>query len=123
MTEQDFKAWEKEAFGFGYGSGERPIINVMRKFFKILLESKNGPMIYDYSVLEYIIGNVETWMLINVFCKNGIIDYGTSTRFGWLTEKGEELAVFMNSHSEDDMYDILMRDEAPNELKFDASVK
>lgn len=74
-------------------------------------ETSKDVMRYDHEVLENTIGDAATWMLINTFCHEDIIEYGTSPRYGWLTDKGRKIAEFVNSHSEDEMYELLMQDD------------
>jgi hypothetical protein len=103
--EQHFIDWESDVFGFGYGSGEPEIIPVIKKFFAAI--PKDGP--YDYRLLG--VSPSETWLLINTFCHEDLIEYGSSPRFGWLTKKGKVLKQFMYNKTPEEMLDILGGDD------------
>jgi hypothetical protein len=107
MTEKEFKEWESEAFGYGYGTGETPILIILKTF----LDSLKDKRLYDHQDLEKIFGAGITWLLINALVKSDIIEYGTSPRFGWLTEKGEGLRDFMEGKSIEQLYEIIMSED------------
>ena len=44
MNNYDFKKWENDAFGFGYGTGEAVIVPLLRHFFDLLKDNDQ----YDY---------------------------------------------------------------------------
>jgi hypothetical protein len=46
------------------------------------------------------------WLLINHLCQLDIIEYGTSSRFGWLTAEGESLKAFVASKTADELAEI-----------------
>lgn len=106
MTNLDFKGWEQEAFGYGYGTGEEPVLTAVRDFFA-WVEEEGDVKKYDYEVMENKLGKTVAWLLINVMCKTGIIEYGTSPRYGWLTAKGRELMDFFGENPLEEMYDII----------------
>lgn len=104
MTDKNFIDWESHVFGFGYGTGEPYIIEAFKMFFKNLEDGR----IYNYERLEKKLGGTSTWFLINTLGQSDLIDYGTSSRFGWLTEKGEALKEYFDTHNKDELYEILM---------------
>jgi hypothetical protein len=101
-----FIDWEAYVFGYGYGTGEHHVIPLLKRFFNCL-ESGEDCKPYKYDELQEKLGHEQTWLLINVFCHADIIEYGTSPRFGWLTEKGKRLYKFIAEHSADDLINIV----------------
>lgn len=106
MNDKEFAIWEKRVFGYGYGSGEEPILTSLKAFVSTIL--KEGRR-YEYTALEAALGEPVTWLLINALCKSGDIEYGTSPRFGWFYN--EELLAFIRTHSVDEMVAILERED------------
>lgn len=104
-----FRDWEGEAMGFGYGTGEFHIMPVLHKFMSLCEPKVYG--CYDYELLERELGAAVTWFLINIFCRHGIIGYGTSSRVGWLTKEGSRLREYVCSKTPDELYEIVMKDE------------
>ena len=100
--EEHFRDWESFVFGFGYGSGERHILSSLKIFFSNIPVEGN----YDYCGLEVACGDSTAWLLINILCKNDIIEYGTSPRFGWLTKQGKELKTFIDQNDIDALTEI-----------------
>jgi hypothetical protein len=107
--EDNFSDWESSTFGFGYGTGEDYTVPALRNFMLATLVNTNGGRAYDYRVIENSIGAATAWLLINALCKVDIIEYGSSPRFGWLTEKGEALRNFMLSKPEKDLIGLTAR--------------
>lgn len=107
--EDSFSDWESHAFGFGYGSGEPHIIPALRTFLDNCNEV-NGRG-YDFEKLERALTPAVAWLLINALCKVDILDYGTSPRYGWLTEQGERLRAFVLSKTDDDLLALSCRDQ------------
>lgn len=103
--EDSFRDWESDVFGFGYGSGEEPVLTALKGFIACLYDSKDARS-YDYAKLETVLTPAVTWLLINALCHADIIEYGTSPRFGWLTRKGERLRDFIGSHTIDELVEI-----------------
>lgn len=104
--EQNFIDWHNHVFGFGYGSGEPHIIPLVARLFSLIgreVESERG---YDYKVLEKELGPEQAWLLINAFCQADVIEYGTSPRFGWLTDEGLALKSFFESHDPSAIVDL-----------------
>lgn len=95
-SEEDYWAdWESYVFGFGYGDGEAHIVPLLKRFFSAIPASGT----YDYRILESLVGAEQTWLLINILCSADIFEYGSSSRFGWLTEYGVKLKAFIEKHS------------------------
>ncbi len=105
---ENFADWEAETFGYGYGTGEPYTIGALRKF----LERCDGDMgQYDHGRLTEALSGETAWLLISVLAKAGIIDYGTSPRFGWLTQAGLALKAFVLSHTVEQLVGMTERDE------------
>jgi hypothetical protein len=104
VTDKHFIDWENHVFGYGYGSGEMPIIGALKDWFDQLEEGRR----YDYTLMERAIGPLATWLLINALAHANIIGYGTSPRFGWISEKGEKLRAYMAGRTTDQLYDLVM---------------
>lgn len=105
-NDQAFADWESAAFGFGYGSGEEHIIQALHAFFSGIPETGA----YDYKVLEHSLGAAVCWLLINALCRVDVIEYGSSPRFGWLTEHGKRLRTYILSKTPDDLGGVLNRE-------------
>jgi hypothetical protein len=99
-TEKNFADWEKSVFGFGYGDGELHIVPLVRAFL-VGCNGGAGRNQYDFREQEAALTPAVAWFIINALCKADMIEYGTSPRFGWLTDKGEALKHFMLSRAED----------------------
>ena len=112
--EANWADWEGNAFGFGYGTGEPHTIPALRKFL-LACNRDNSGRTYEYETLEAELGAPVAWLLINTLCKHGIdiIEYGTSPRYGWLTEKGEALRHFMLSHDEETLIRLACEHDEP----------
>jgi hypothetical protein len=106
-AEDHFRDWESCTFGYGYGSGEHHILAAVKKFLALCNEG-NSANSYDYMVLEKELTPVVAWLLINIFARDGveIIEYGTSPRYGYLTDEGDHLKEFFGQHSVDELYSI-----------------
>jgi hypothetical protein len=100
-----FADWEASVFGFGYGSGEEHILPALKQFMDAAEAAGGGT--YDYRELEASLGPVVTWLLINALCHADIIEYGSSPRFGWLTEHGAALKVYLAGRTLDQLADAL----------------
>lgn len=98
--EESFRDWEASAFGYGYGTGEGPVLDALRTFMEAIPER-----VYDYEVLEKACGEQVAWLLINALCKDDVIEYGTSPRYGWLTPAGERLRAYVVSKTAQELYD------------------
>lgn len=103
--EQSFADWEGDVFGFGYGTGEEHTIPALKTFFEAI-GVDDRPSSYDYTKLEAACGPAVAWLLVNALCHAGIIEYGTSPRFAWLTKEGEALKAFMATKTADELYEI-----------------
>lgn len=101
-----FKDWFNDTYGYGYGTGEKPILTAIMIFLGNCSSNENH--IYSYDEIEKVIGKAATWMLISVFCKQDLVDYGTSPRFAWLTEKGKWLLNYLKGKSLQYLYSLVM---------------
>ncbi len=97
--DDNFRDWEADAFGYGYGSGEPHILPALKRFLELCPE--NGP--YDRRILEHHLSPAVAWLLINILTPAGILEYGTSPRFGWLTDEGRALRAFVAARSADEL--------------------
>lgn len=103
--ENSFKDWESDVFGFGYGTGEEYIIPALKHFMELCSEGSYGTS-YDHDKLTACLTGAVAWLLINALCKADIIEYGTSPRYAWLTDKGKCLKEFVASRTVDELYEI-----------------
>lgn len=103
--EQYFIDWENDAFGYGYGSGERPVLTALKQFMTFVTRGY-GSLSYSYETLEEHLTPTVTWLLINRLCQLDILEYGTSPRFGWLTKQGEALKSFIDGQSVDELVEL-----------------
>ena len=99
--EENFIDWEASAFGFGYGTGEPVILPLLKQFLEHC-----RPSTYDYKDLTAVLGEAPTWFLINTLCQQGILEYGVSPRFGWLTTEGLALKRFVESKTADELVSL-----------------
>lgn len=95
--EEHFRDWENEVFGYGYGTGEYHTVPVLKRFLELC---RRGTA-YDYRVLEAELTAPVAWLLINILARHdvGIIGYGSSPRYGWLTARGKKLRAFTEMYS------------------------
>lgn len=108
MNDQEFKEWESDVFGYGYGSGEMHVLSILKKAFSIFPEKGN----YDYSILEKELTPEVFWIFMNTLCHtNKIIEYGSSPRYGWLDKKGVEIKKYLENKDLDYLYELIMRDD------------
>jgi hypothetical protein len=102
-----FRDWESHVFGFGYGSGDQYTLAVLKRFLELCPASG----CYDYTELEQELGAPVAWLMINILCKAGIIEYGTSPRFAWLDSTGRRLKEFVSGRTVQELYDLVMFDD------------
>lgn len=100
--EDSFRDWESNAFGYGYGTGERHVLMALSQF--MFLCQRNGS--YDFELLEAELTPAVAWLLINRLADVGILEYGTSTRCAWLTDEGKRLKDFIASRSVDELVEL-----------------
>lgn len=111
MTNAEFTQWESDTFGYGYGTGEAIILPVLQTFLAACRNKDGGGSNYSYERISDEIGAIPTWLLINILARTGIIEYGTSPRYGWLTSKGEELREFVCFHSVMELCDLIFNSQ------------
>ncbi len=97
-----FIDWMNENISYGYGSGEPHTIPALRAFFLLCSEGVYSTA-YQYERLEEALNSAVVWLLINILCRAGIIEYGTSPRYGWLTPEGIKLRNYMLSKTEEEL--------------------
>lgn len=105
-----FIDWQSHVFGFGYGTGEQFTIPATALFFQTCPVEGT----YDYNVLEKQLTPTVAWLLINIFCKHDLLEYGTSPRYGWLTDKGKALKEFLSTKTDNEIFAIINIDEDHN---------
>jgi len=105
--DQAFVDWEESVFGFGYGSGEEHVIKALRVFFEHTPPNEAESRCYDYTVFEKELGGSTAWLLLNALGHADIIEYGSSPRFGWLTEHGYRLRSYILSRKLNELLGIL----------------
>jgi len=104
MNDKDFRIWEDKWFGYGYGSGEKPVLKALKQFVELLEDGRK----YDHEEMEKKMGKQVFWLVLNVMCHSDFIEYGTSPRYGWLTQdKGGPFAEYIKSRSVDELYEVL----------------
>jgi hypothetical protein len=103
--EDQFRDWEGSTFGFGYGSGEEHTIPALKHFLLLCNQGEYGNS-YDYQMLEKALTPTVAWLFINILAKVDIIEYGTSPRYAWLTEKGIRLKEFMRTHTDEQLIEM-----------------
>jgi hypothetical protein len=103
--DENFIDWESHVFGFGYGTGERHTLGALKGFFGAIGDER-GSHTYNYETIERALGPIVTWLLINALCKADIIEYGTSPRYGWLTDEGKELQAYLARHTLDELVEL-----------------
>jgi hypothetical protein len=108
--EQHFIDWESDTFGFGYGTGEKPVLQALKQFLALCCKGQYAHA-YDHEELEKALTPPVAWLLINVLAHDDKIEYGTSPRYGWLTKTGEALAKFVAERTVEQLYDLTMQDE------------
>ena len=97
--ENHFTDWEQNYFGYGYGSGEEFVTPAIKKFLSACPEEGN----YNYQEIEKALEGPITWLLMNTLCRADILEYGTSPRYGWLTQEGVALKKFMESKTDEEL--------------------
>lgn len=102
--------WEAHVFGMGYGTGEAHTIPAIKSLFGAV-GREDLPHAYDYKVLERECGATVAWLLINTLINADIIEYGSSPRYGWLTEAGRRLKAFIDGKTTDELIELTCRDE------------
>lgn len=112
--EQSFVDWESYAFGFGYGTGEPYILHALKVFLGSFGTEQSGDC-YDHETLETAVGTDVAWLLINALCRIDIIEYGTSPRYGWLTEQGKALRKFVLARPLDELVSLVCEDREGND--------
>ncbi len=103
ITNKNFADWHNDVFGYGYGSGEEYWIPSLHRLLTELLVNRRN---YESLTLEGAFGGLGAWLLINALCGAEIFEYGTSPRYGWLTERGELLREYAAAHSAEQLEEI-----------------
>lgn len=101
-VEQFFADWESHVFGYGYGTGEEHVLKALKEFLTICVRGE-FKRAYNHEELAETVTPTVAWLLINALCHADIIEYGTSPRYGWLTDQGIALRDFMVSRSVSDL--------------------
>ena len=98
-----FADWEAHVFGYGYGTGEWPVLEALRRF----LAAMDAGGAYDHRALEAALGDAVAWLLINTLARADVIEYGTSPRFGRLTPEGKRLKDYILGNDVERLYEIV----------------
>jgi len=107
ITDKNFIDWFNINFGYGYGTGEIYTIPALMKF----MNTCSNESLYTYIQLEENVGQPETWFLINILCKNDILGYDISPRYGYLTNKGKLLKNYLDNKTDNEIYNLVCVDE------------
>jgi hypothetical protein len=105
--EDNFTDWESGVFGYGYGTGEEHTLRALKDFLAAVPQEGS----YDYRNLEAAVSAPVAWLLISVLTRDEKIEYGTSSRYGWLTESGKALKEFVSSRTLEQLYELTSRGE------------
>lgn len=103
--EENFRDWEANAIGYGYGTGEPYTLAALKAFMEAIGDDR-GPYSYEFEKLESACRRDTAWLLISLLCKADIIEYGTSPRYGWLTAEGMALCDFVRSKTVDELVEV-----------------
>jgi len=103
--DQNWIDWEAYAFGYNYGSGEGHIFPALKTFLAAC--PMDGS--YDYKQLETALTPTVAWLLINRLCAHDLdmLEYGTSPRFGWLTDRGKALKQYLDNKTAEQLYELM----------------
>lgn len=112
FDDRAFKKWETENITYGYGTGESHIFAAMKTFME-LVPAEDDPKgrCYDNRVLEAALTPTVAWLLICLFCRAALIEYGTSPRCGWLTQEGYAMKTYLASRTVDELVNIANAEE------------
>jgi len=109
MTNKEFCEWETEVFGYGYGTGEEHTFTALKGFIETLeteYAGGNELISYDFRKIEAKLGQQVTWLLLTILLHHGVLEYGTSSRFGWVTPEGKEVINFVRNKSVEELCNI-----------------
>jgi hypothetical protein len=107
---KSFADWECSAFGYGYGTGEQHTLKALKDFMGAIGRD-DAPHAYDHEQLEAACTPAVAWLLISALCRANMIEYGTSPRFGWLTNTGCALKQFVDGKTVDELVALTVRTE------------
>jgi hypothetical protein len=105
--EENFVDWECHVFGYGYGTGEVFTIPAIKTFLETCNAKDRREGCYNYTDLEASLTPAVAWLLINSFVHADLIEYGTSPRYGWLSDKGMALKRFVETKTADELVDLV----------------
>lgn len=111
-----FIDWESETFGFGYGTGEEYVLPTLKRFLEAMPDMAEDGVgastnCYDHELLSFQFTPVVAWLMLNALGQAGLIDYGTSPRYGWLSETGIALRRYVAARTIEQLHEILERDD------------
>lgn len=100
-----FHKLEGEAFGYGYGTGEKHIVPLLKEFVTLCMKDGGS---CDSLEIEKVMGPANTWFLINALCRVDFLEYGTSPRYCWIdhSEEMRSIANFIVHCPSDELYEI-----------------
>lgn len=112
MTNEQFREWERNVLGYGYGTGEPHVLAALKTFLEHCNKGERGES-YEYEGLEQAVTPTVAWLLINILCRHdaNVLEYGTSARYGWLTPFGVQLRDFLAAHTVEQLQEILDEEE------------
>src|SRR5687768_3404950 len=110
LSDKHFIDWEHNVFGYRHGTGEPYTLNVLVDFFKYM--SLDGA--YCYDEMEDLLGAEQFWLLVNILVHQDILEYGTSPRTAWLTDKGKLLKRYLSGKSVYELYELATRSSPEN---------
>jgi hypothetical protein len=107
MDEREFCTWYGDTLGYGYGTGDVHFCHALVTFLRHCRETGS----YTYTTMQDALGEAAFWFFLNTLCHAGLVDYGTSPRYGWLSEEGKRLADFVKDYDADRLYNLVMTAE------------
>jgi len=99
-----------------YGSGEQYVVPALKEFLSYYKREAFAPLGIDEFVTNLSQPPLATltpatiWMLVNTLNAFDILDYGTSPRYGWLTDQGFELKKYLDDNTVEHILDVLFQE-------------
>ena len=105
IDEKGFIEIDDAVFGFGYGDeGDGAVWGAVKEY---LSHKESDCNIICTGLAGEKIGGVVVWLIVNAFIHHDLLDYGTSPRVPWLTEKGIALKEFIETKTVEELCAII----------------
>lgn len=108
-----YPLWDKfNAYCYG---NEEPILKALKQAFETFKVNEGatayGKYSYSYEdIISAFDNEMLGWTIITLLNHAGFLDWGTSIRQGWTTEKGTEFVESVLNNSIEDLYNIIHTD-------------